>query len=311
MRINYVLGGGISGLLSAYYLGWPIITKQVGGQHNSSVPLGPRFLHKTPETAKLLSDLDFDAKERTVRVGYYYENQLSDKCPAQKIREYYLKTRGVQTDTVPHYVMTDKQSKFKVFDIDISSIVDVLTENVEIKYDEITAIHSQIQMLESSSDIYAYRYLVSTVPLPDFARMIKPVAPTIDVDYRQILYSLARSKDPEIWENDYDYIYFPELDVPFARVTKLTQPHCVYEYVYDKNLSPLFFDYSMLPESKSVSNTVQKYGKITAGDGFEDLKKFVQVFFVGRYAEWNADLRIEDVLKKVWRIVKQFGEEIV
>ena len=66
MKNKYILGGGISGLICSFYTGYPIISKNIGGQmkFNTDWHLGPRFLHVDEFSTKLLKDLNLPLKRK-------------------------------------------------------------------------------------------------------------------------------------------------------------------------------------------------------------------------------------------------------
>ncbi|MEK6881099.1 MAG: FAD/NAD(P)-binding protein, partial [Nanoarchaeota archaeon] len=69
--MKIVLGGGIAGLIFAFYnKNFTVISPDVGGQMGNGFSLGPRYLHDIPESRKFLNDLNIEIKEITVNVGY-------------------------------------------------------------------------------------------------------------------------------------------------------------------------------------------------------------------------------------------------
>ena len=69
---KFILGGGVAGLVTAFYNSeYTIITDKVGGWQNANkFSLGPRFIEVTPASQAFMSRLGFTPSTRIVKIGY-------------------------------------------------------------------------------------------------------------------------------------------------------------------------------------------------------------------------------------------------
>src|SRR3990167_8183212 len=76
---NYIIGGGISGLVFQFYHSdFEIITTDIGGMYGKTYMV---WLHDTPETRKLLVDLKYDNPELYKKkswIGYYWKGWITE-----------------------------------------------------------------------------------------------------------------------------------------------------------------------------------------------------------------------------------------
>jgi hypothetical protein len=305
-----ILGAGLTGLLARFYIKDSIlIGNEIGGENlRVNFPLGPRFLKKTKETLDLLEDLNLPIKEKTVKIGYYYNNKIHNTIPKNLIAKYYKKTRGifVEPDKIPDSAMSNRENVFSALDVNfdllISTIKSKILENSSngVIVDNIKKIDLEKQVLKGERNHYKYDVLINTIPLPEFVKISKIRIP-IEFEYLPItyLYVKCMNNNLDLKFNGYSYIYFPEECIKFYRITKTDNSKFVFEYPFIikpiKVRKYINFKYFIC-----LNIYYSKYGH------FKELEKNSislanNVKMLGRYAEWRH-LRIHDVLKRIREI---------
>jgi hypothetical protein len=286
MKDVYVLGGGISGLVAAYLLDVPVITDHVGGQNSAqSFPLGPRYIHSVPETRELLGSLGLDTDERMIEVGYFYEGSYHKALRADLVAEYNLKTRG----------MIDVSSNvgegpFKALKTSFPELIKKLSERTEVIIDTIYEIRRSELLGEKGT--YGFSKLISTIPLPRLYSLFGK--PSSRWRYVSVMYCLSRWVEPphpvEAFD-DFDYVYFPEREYPYYRVTK-TEEGFVYEYALLQGVPTDAGDITAWGDN----TIIQRYGKILPPYRLPPPAK--NVYLLGRYGEWDDDVLLQDVVRR-------------
>ena len=289
-----ILGGGLSGLIWSYYNHGTVLTKDVGGQQGFGIDLGPRFLHKTKHTEKLLSDLHLDTDSRTIRIGYFYDGKMHNTCTGEMTRRYYEKSRGIKL-TNEKAVMTQGKNSFEAFNIPMSEVLDKLKKMTKCStvLGEVTGIDLFKNLISINDEDIYYDKLVSTIPLPIFYKLagIKATEKFIS---NEVMFVLVNKKNQHMFDhyvNDYDYTYFLDDSSPFYRMTK-TDNGLVIEYrtagmiPYDKATALDFGQVIVKLNSQIVSNDCTKNMKLN------------NVRFLGRFGTWNRDYKVDRVTKE-------------
>jgi hypothetical protein len=294
---NFILGGGISGLICAYYNpSYTIISKNIGGQLKSPFPLGPQYLHYTPEIEELLMELKLPITTKEVKIGYYYKGKYITPKDSHQ-REYWLKTRdrtGFQETC-----MMGRRDSFEAFTVSPKELAEALSLRVRNK---ILAEAYQVDLSERKilcwEGEFKYDKLISTVPLPVFLKLANKSGA---LSWKDVYFEYAQTKKDGIlhrilWQEgkEFDFIYFPWIGVEFYRITKLEEPFCVLEYTH----IPSYKAY----EIEVVKTHVLKYAKIISGSSEEVEKLDENLKFVGRYAKWDSKYFVHHAIKEAKKI---------
>jgi len=277
-----VLGGGITGLTAGYLLNAPVVTSNVGGQSSCSFPLGPRYIHSTPETKEFISSLGLSIDERTVKVGYFYKGKYHTKIPKRLVAEYNMKTRGT-SDTSSSI----GRGSFKALSTSFNDVIDRLSGKVEVIIDYIKKISGNT--LHGEKGDYKFRVLISTIPLPRLYELYSLHPPFRYISIGYCFSSFDESFFLAQTFGDFDYVYFPERKYPYYRITK-TDEGFVYEFVYDEKLT--------YPDGM----VWQEFGKIlppTFGPPADN------VILLGRFGKWIDDYLFQDVLRDIKCILSE------
>ena len=268
---DYVIGGGISGLLASFYLDIPVIEKG-----ETKIP-SPFFLWDTRETRELIEKLELPVKPRTIKIGHFYQGKFVS--PTEQIQKIYSVKMGKESS------MSEGKTELKILDFNVSEFIAKLKENVQIINDEIVAI--KMKKIIGKKDVYLRDKLISTIPLPELLNILNIKS---NLEYSPIIFITAQTYEECIWNNEYDYIYLLDEDIPFYRMTKKEKPVCVLE-----SLVPVL--YSRQFEISTLKIKILKYGKILGGT-VPDLFDY-KIKLLGRFGEWNSDIRTHDIIKKI------------
>lgn len=297
-----ILGGGIAGLIWAYYNEGVVVSPEFGGQMASHFNLGPRFLHKTEYAERFLEELDIKYKLKTIKVGYCYNGELFSQIPNQKfIDEYYKKSRGIKDENVKDpTAMSGKLESFEALIIDFNEIINKLVSKLDkegrLLESSVTAIDIYEKVIIVNNGMsYSYDNLVNTMPLNVFSELL------IDTEFHKpeefkcspITYVLVRDIDRPIVADGFDYIYMPDEDVPHHRITlgketsvldwfgHHTKEGCIEKYK-DKFIDcRTLWNAQILPFDKPI--------------GLPNVK------FVGRYGTWNRSWKTEKVIEEAFK----------
>lgn len=300
MSRNYIIGGGISGLIFAFYnQNFTIIEqeKYQGGQLKERFPLGPRFLQYDEYSTKLLNDLGIKSDVKLVKIGYFFKGAFYDSCPEDMRKLYYEKTRFVKSDNVPDSVMSDNQNAFYYFDVDFSEVIDKLSKNVKIIHKKVTEIDlfNKTIVVKNKKNFKVniqldYNRLATTISALFFEKLCGISNNSLRCGSK--IFSLHNKSDLYGYDNcNYDYVYYPEKKYRFNRVT-IFGDQVIIEYTTpnmsgDVSVNDMYFNAKQVKTLKGVqilSGQISNYGQ--------------NVIPVGRLANWNHDIKINDVIKQ-------------
>ena len=120
MSTKVILGGGIAGLIWAFYNDGTVISPEFGGQMNNHFSLGPRYLHDNEWARRFLTDIGLPIKKLPVTIGYWYEGSVHPE-PKDKhyISAYHAKSRGFPVPANgDSTTMTGSMNEFVALEVD-------------------------------------------------------------------------------------------------------------------------------------------------------------------------------------------------
>ena len=307
MAGKYILGGGITGLVTAFYNPeYTLITDQVGGQM-SVKGMGPRLLEVNDNSAMLLEDLGYDTVNiKTATVGYVQDGKELDSLTEAQRKAYYMKSRCLEdAASVPPSVMSDGKKELKYFDIDMSDLVTkifalitnkiILGKAIKIDTENQTL---EVELTEKKTSKLDYEHLVSTIPAPLFYKLsgLKP-----EEKFETIPKSFIIVAEQNIDMRGYDYIYFPGKECEYHRISKVGNGLVSIEYTSKKVLSYFSRKWNhIMRKSYRIDN-----GQISKGK----INEIKNVSFIGRYACWDHDLKTDDVVQQAKEMRREWFEE--
>ncbi len=286
---NYILGGGIAGLIWAYYNpDFTIITETVGGQFNNYFPMGPRFLEDNEFSRKFLTDLKIPIIPQTIKIGYKYGNKIIDTYDTTFLQKYYSKSRGAKT-IADSTVMNQQKKEMDILKVDFLKLISLLVEKIgdkRIIYSKIYKIdiHKKEISIKNNKIDVNYNKIVSTIPLPAFYRIIgkRNICHSRDMTYVLLEADFIDMKD-------FNFIYCCGNE-PYHRLTK-----CKDGIIADvlgwksegsiKSIFPEYIGFKCAPNIQIVS-----------GPSKEKFNEDIQ--FIGRYGRWNRNWKTEKVIEE-------------
>jgi hypothetical protein len=316
MTGKYIIGGGISGLLYAYYnRDFTIISPDLGGKLNSSMMENIIYLHATPETEEFLREIGMSYTKKTQMIKYLLGGRpLKDLSIEDKIM--FIRKKLNDPNFMPEDLnLSTSDYYISVFEIDYRELLDRLMTGVTHIDDSVIKITGKEIITEQTR--YSYDKLVSTVNAKIFWRLYD--RPN-DKELRSeaITFVLCDKLYPELENCKFDLCYVADWDNKVTRVSKRRRDQTdsyLYEFsgkVAEKNCL------KYLPEgSKILDYRVEENGLI-----FSDINNIAppNVLFLGRFATWNHADKQQDViraakvdfeLQNVWNIQKRFTSNFV
>jgi hypothetical protein len=184
--------------------------------------------------------------------------------------------------------MSDGKSEIDYYDVSWQDIIEALIERTSApiigKVSKIDLVKKELTIVDENnlSFVNKYEKLISTIPAPVFYKLSGKKYEFLR--YASKLFVLSSNYDIK----DYDYVYFPENKNKCNRITKVKDNLYSVEYTFI-NRNYLSFntvnsiDMQMLPIGQIISGSVEKLENIE---------------FLGRFAEWQHNVRITEVIEK-------------
>lgn len=281
-----ILGGGIAGLLQAYFNPEALlISDQIGGQFKSPFPLGPKYLHVDDYSKRFFSEIDLESNIKKIKIGFFYKNELHNINTEENRKLYFKKTRG---ENKPYSSsMSSDMNEFDSFEIDSNKIVDVLKNKIKnnIILGKISKIDDNQKIITVNKINLKYKKLISTIPLNVFLFLNNKAEIAKEFKSFPTTFILSSKKTSDKIK-DYNYVYFSELEYNFHRVTR-TEQGLVLEFKGDK-----------IPQiNTEIDRVVLKTGQLVQNDIEINLE---DVEFFGRYATWKHSILINTLLKQIY-----------
>lgn len=284
--ISVILGGGIAGLLKAYFEPEAIlISDQIGGQFNSPFQLGPKYLHVDEYSKRFFSEIGLKPNIKKIKIGFYYKNELHNINTEENRKLYFKKTRG--KDKPYQSSMSADATEFDSFDIKIDKIIDLLKNKIQnnIILGKVSNINSKERTISINRIKLKYKTLISTIPLNVF--LLLNSKPEIAKEFKTYPTTFVlSSKKTSDKIKEYDYVYFSESEYLFHRVTR-TPRGLVLEFKGD-NIPKI---------DTEIDRYILKTGQLIQNVIKIDLEN---VEFFGRYATWDHSILINKLLKKLY-----------
>lgn len=307
MSKKFVIGGGLSGLVyAALHPGYTVISAL---QHKDMVAknISPVVLHYDEAIAGWLKDtyklgaqltyVQSEVKVRECQVEYNYGGVFRRSLPAALAWQYFMKSRQVSLATGHDVALGDtKDNSFQFFDIDLKVLEVGLSAQIGTHHmisDMVTAIHDN--HIETASGLsLEFEHLVSTIPAPVFWRLLrwpqlaKPSFVFVGKQYCHIKDCRIPSEQfPEWMTKDSDtkgYVYYPTFDSQpkhLLRISNLSS-EMVAEFTGSQKIGGA---YAEVPWAYFLSP-----GPLQS--------PCASIEFVGRFAEWDENVLIHDVVKR-------------
>lgn len=305
--MNYILGGGISGFVVALY--FRTFTVVMKGKGQDAMTLGPKILRKTEEVDSFIDRYvnrmrEKDGKQRIAfreySCGYYIDGAVQEEITEEQKEEYLKKTRGESWKDFAVSGMNSGQNKIEGYDM--GEIYGDLLENFDLRtrriFLNIKKINHDSSIISGTNPVHKgirmallYNKLINTLPAPLFNSLIEG-----EFNYKmssQIYICIIENKSFVDELKGFDFVYYPEPDIPYYRATPIDKTRAVLE-----SRKP-FLPRKDIPGGCRVIKGFQlPFGKITEGIEPEEIENIVHI---GRYARNDNDLRLHDIIARLER----------
>jgi hypothetical protein len=291
---KYIVGGGIAGLIASFYNpDFQIITDKIGGQM-ATESAGPRILEVNEYSETFLKDLGLkDLKTKVATIGYKVKGKIINTIDEDLRRKYYLKSRCLKNAAlVPSSIMSDGKNTIEYFDINWDDIIFELISKIKCPIiGRVTDINIENKTLniinKGHREILNYDNLISTIPAPIFFNLAD-IVPDEELKYLRKIFII--SNEYFINTCGYDYIYYPENDYKFHRISKDRNGKIIIEFTTNENYMSILNEW----DKKSNHHVVIPIGQIQSGK----VQKINNISFLGRYSEWDHDIKVDDIVRK-------------
>lgn len=320
--MKYVLGGGIAGLIWAYYHPeYKVVADKKGGAMASQLTIGPRWLHANGQTEAFVQGLGLELADRKVVKAGIAGSSSSDAA-------YMLKTRGIKGEvfdrafTSRHEVLLEPSLR------EITArLIQIMESENRFVVGKVTAVDLDAQrFFVEDQEWRAWEHIVNTVPLPMFIKILcRPDKLSWGGEYAKIpvLFNHHVIADGTWPWPGLEYVYVPDPSYPFSRITVMADADlehvlnglstlplyaCV-EYPGEDALKATRgvgttcpFLKQLVPSAlPCVSSVYFPYGRIVSREmPSETLAALSRsgVWMFGRFAEWDDTLLTHDLIRK-------------
>lgn len=330
---NYIIGGGISGLIFAYYNPeFTLITDSLGGLLSDEKIFGNMILWDTPETRDLLSDLEFEIEEVKERIYYFFNGKIYDEAPEVLRREYLLKRMGALSSYIDFKdlaLSTDEANYMDGLRIDFNELIGRLIKEIQrrkqlkigkvIKLDDDTISFEDEETRDGPECKGCfYNQLISTIPAFIFWKLWEGEKCKEGCEPEEFLYipttyfSMEKPKgiisrkvfEPGHLPLDFRYsIYFLD-DSAYHRMTRSSGDY--YSVNFSGDVSLKDGAKILLIEPKDLHRRVERIGNFLPHKGNIPPNN---ILFLGRHAQWDYKVKVQDIVR-VSRFSKFMLEEI-
>jgi len=305
---KYILGGGISGLLFAFYNpDYVIISPDIGGKLSNEHIAATVLVHDSPETRKLLSDLDMPLKLKTHVIKYYIDGRLKDTVTLQERDEIISKKMNLKVKNGPKRDSTLSYSDnyIPILDIDYQTLISKLEKRVQRIEDKAIRITADEIICEKGR--FPYNQLISTIPAPIFWKLYRNEKCLESIP---ITFVVSKTNPLPYEKSVWDLVYFGDKNLPYSRVNSTSDGMYLYEFTGKLEKEEI---QKLLPELKIVSYWHDYNGIVKS-----DLNNIPppKVRFLGRFATWDHKVKIQEVIRQsitqfdfisVWNKQKDFN----
>jgi hypothetical protein len=296
--MKIILGGGIAGLIYAYYhKDHMILTDQIGGQMVSQFSLGPRYLHdKSEAVRKFLNELNVPIEKRVINVGYIGDDGWINDPDLDFRKKYFMKSRGTKSLTgFDPTVLNTNQKQFEICEVDFRNLIVQLFDHVSSRLyhgkAEKIDLKERLIHFDSSKTIMKYESLVSTIPLNIFCKIANI---NMQLESTNMAYCLIKENAYEL--KNFDFVYDIRSTTSFHRMTKCNKG--IVCDVLETNISNFLESNSQFLEfpKDDAIRVIKNSQIISLEKDFEIEDKSVK--FIGRYGTWNRRWKTETVIEE-------------
>ena len=297
---KFVIGGGLSGLIHAFYNPeFKVISPNVGGRLSGKNPISNvTFLHADPMTQKLLRDLGIETKTSTVCIKYIKAGRVTsviqecDKVSTirRKLGKPDFAPSDLKLSTDDYYI--------KTLDVDIEDMIRRLSESIGGNLMSGNVIRVTDSTIVTTDTTYEYDRIVSTIPADVFWSLYhKESEPKLALERGSTTYALCDALPEEVDANDsWGMVYVVDESHPYVRISrrrKETKGMYLYEFPGSFTANEVK---TMVPKEAAVIRMWVDPRAIVWTDKNNIPPR--NVLFSGRFAQWDHSVKIGDVVRQ-------------
>lgn len=292
--MNYVIGGGISGLIEAYYNNAFCIDTNFLGQLNTRFCPGPRIFKHNEKVVNFIIKIYKELGERVVidtqllKIGYEDElGNISNIASDDFKRKYSLITRGKE-QYEPSFLSSgeNKILAIQLFDLDVYDsynlvfirLLKLLERRGAIMTEKVVNIDYLQNQFTTDKNTYRYDNLISTINLNILLKILKMTEEDLEMPKLELekknFYKLPKQ------ESEYAYVYC--INGIYTRRTFFPQ-----YTVVETNGNVIQHD--VLDKYEGLPLQIKNSLNFTSIQGIQ---------LSGRYAEWNHSVKANQIIER-------------
>ena len=313
--MNYILGAGPAGIAAAYCLeNFKVLDPNPLGQLRASFSPGPRLIQHNEYTEKFVKSLfgnEYEIKEASV--GYEVDGEIFSKPPSAFKSEYSLLTRDGTNSESSH--LSEGKNKIKHIVIprygedtytavmkhalavirDREQLVSGRVEDLDTKNKKI---YLEVFNSTHTNDTVNYSNIINTLSL----KLLKDMKTFNLIDFLDLettnksFYQCSNAELTNV--ENYDYIY--SISGLYTRRTHFSN------YVVYESKDPIGVKVGDTIEGNKVMRVVENLPiQIKSSIGLQSIDNMI---LLGRYAEWNHKVKIDQVLPRAYWLKRHFQD---
>ncbi len=312
---NYIIGGGIAGMIASYYSGYKIIDKNPLGQLNLRFIPGVRLLKVDDDVKDFLEELNTKIKlydvlqEKEIEVGYVDVFDQITSLSEDFKKRYSLNTRG--KEEYEKSFLSSGESSFSVFTADqadpnlfyinlFTALKQWLDDNDMIIYDKVVSVNTELKSLflhnDGEGSYIDYDDLISTIRIDFLEQMMHDFSGKYEHNYeilKKHFYKCKYIDNNEEYYNKYAYSY--ALSNVYTRKS-FFPGYIVFETIETINEKQNFIKgHRIIDKYENVPLQIKNSLNLTSFKGIK---------LIGRFAQWNHSIKSNELIKSC-KILKQ------
>jgi len=291
MAKTIIIGGGVAGLIAAYYNPESIvIDKNPLGQLNTPFIPGPRLLKVDEYTENFLKNLGIKFHKETINIGYSTNGDTLVENNTAFKEKYSKWTRG--TSKIESSFLSSGESQIEIFTDGSNDFYNKVFQKLydTVKNQIISATVKEInvksKVIKTDADSYVYKNLISTINLKILCKLLnidEIVPKTTDKNF--VCCSYNNKRDKELSEK-YHYIYC--INGIYSRKTYFEN------YIVYETLIPFKDDIDNIDGNKIIGKANNLPIQIVNSIDIRNLKG---IELLGRFAQWNHSIKATELIE--------------
>lgn len=287
---KYIIGGGISGLLFAYYnRDFTVISPDIGGRLNHKFFENIIYMHATPETESFLTSIGFKAEKKTQVIKYLVDGKAIFDITSEHKIALIRKKMGDSTFEPKDLSLSTQDYYIPLYHVDYEKLMSHLMDGLSHINESVIRITDD--EIVTDKNVYKYDQIISTIPAPVFWKLRGKKR---DFKYSKATFAISKNRVGFADIPDWDMLYIiDELPIPLVRVGRRPGKRGEDLYLYE-------FSGEVSKEVvESMLGKVEEYYVDNLSTIVSDANNIPpnNTLFVGRFAKWLHSLKQQDVIR--------------